>query len=175
MHCFCTPPPPPTQFPPPIVGYLPPPGHHPCWWPCPLPGGGWGAVVLVSPQGCASSRAVRGAGGALMLADARAHQKHAVASSRGHGTRQGHLPRPPAHGHPGVAPEAPVYRPAGDPGCPRWPQGDIVSGCRGCGLMLCRRETGRDVAPQKTPLSSRPGQHHPRGTGKEGKERPVPN
>lgn len=59
-----------------------------------------------------------------MLADARAHQKHAVASSWGHGTHQGHhLPLATCLWAPWGAPRSIRCHPAGDPGCPRWLQG----------------------------------------------------
>lgn len=92
---------------------------HPCR--------GYAQLVAVSPRlrggpGVSAKRRcacpsvlLRSAGNALMLADARAHHKHAVASSWGHCSHRGHLPRPHAHRHPGVPP--------GDPICPRWPQG----------------------------------------------------
>lgn len=72
------------------------------------------------PCPCPAVQLVPAASNALMLPDARAHHKHVVTSSRGHGSQQGHLPRPPARGHPAVTLEAPAGDPAGDP---RWPQG----------------------------------------------------
>lgn len=159
------------------------------WWPCPLPKGGLVAVpvslftrvcvqvsiptrirVQVSvPDPCPAVQLLPAASNALMLPDARAHHKHVVTSSRGHGSQQDHLPWPPARGHPALTPEAPVATPLATPAGLGGRRGrEWVSGL---GLMVpnCTRrewEGWRVVAPQKTPLPSQPGCCHPWGTGR---------